>query len=252
MIDTSFDFTSDSPGYWDGFWENRGGLGVGSCDPDAVSGTLREYHRGLWSKQLPCGKEMILVPGSGPNYLTWNDYRFASDSILVSFRYERNRSLIEKVSEKVPDYRGFVENYIRRFYTIGGMIIFPKHPNSINQAKGTSRLIGDRWDLTLECIRRYYAGADSPLYDVLNRDRDFFSLFVDFRGYVDFFFLQDCVSADYSRVEIWLGSGDFNESPFPQSADQYLEWIDKEMEFLNKRNSRIAKSQDNESKVKTG
>jgi len=29
MIDVGFDFTSDSPGYWDKFWENNDGLGGG-------------------------------------------------------------------------------------------------------------------------------------------------------------------------------------------------------------------------------
>ena len=29
VIDTSFDFTSDSPGYWDGYGERNDGLGYG-------------------------------------------------------------------------------------------------------------------------------------------------------------------------------------------------------------------------------
>ena len=75
-------------------------------------------------------------------------------------------------------------------------MIFPKHPSSMNQNKGTNRKISDRWDLTLECIRRYYNGEESPLYKTINRDKEFYDLFVDFKGYVDFFFLQDCVSED--------------------------------------------------------
>ena len=39
-IDVAFDFTTDSPGYWDGFWERNNGLGAGACDPDACSPTL--------------------------------------------------------------------------------------------------------------------------------------------------------------------------------------------------------------------
>ena len=40
MIDVGFDFTSDSPGYWDKFWENNDGLGGGGSDPDSASAVL--------------------------------------------------------------------------------------------------------------------------------------------------------------------------------------------------------------------
>ncbi len=239
-IDTSFDFTTDSPRYWDGFWSNRGGLGSGNSDPDSASKTLQKYHQALWSKELPCGERMELARGSGPYYLTWKDFRFGSDSIIVSFRYEKYREMIEQIKKRIPNYRAFVEDYIHRSYTIGGMIIFPKHSGSINQMKGTHPLIKDRWDLTLECIRRYYRNEDSPLYHTLCRDKDFFDLFVDFRGYVDYFFLQDCVSDDYGTVRIWIGNGKFEDDPLPKSVEEYLLWIDRQMDFLRRRNERIA------------
>ncbi len=50
MIDTTFDFTTDSPGYWDGFWEKNELLGCGGSDPDIASPTLRRYHRLFWSR----------------------------------------------------------------------------------------------------------------------------------------------------------------------------------------------------------
>ena len=43
-------------------------------------------------------------------------------------------------------------------------------------------LICDRFDLTLECIRRYYAGVSSLLHEMLCSDSAFFDLFGDFRG----------------------------------------------------------------------
>ena len=238
-IDVDFDFTSDSPGYWDGFWKRNNGLGAGGTDPDSASETLQEYHRILWSRKLPNGEWMKLKTGQGPNYLTWKDYRFGSDSIIVSFRYERNRELIEQVKHNIGDYKKYYESFLRRAYTIGGMIIFPKHPGSINQHRGRSRLIADRWDLTLECIRRFYLGQESPLKDALNEDRDFFGLFLDFKGYVDYFFLQDSVSEDYSSVNIWCGDSQFLKDGLPETVEEYFTFIDSELDFLDKRNKRI-------------
>ena len=69
--------------------------------------------------------------------------------------------------------------------------------------------------------------------------KNFFDLFVDFKGYVDFFYLQDCVSNDYNRVNFWLGSANFEYYPLPKTVDEYLYWIEKELDFVDKRNQRI-------------
>jgi len=241
-IDINTDFTLDTPHYWDGFWERYDGLGVGGSDPDEKSKALRFYHQIIWSRALPCGEHMNLQCGSRPYYLSWNSFHFSSDSIIASFRYTKYRGMLNEVAKAVPDYRAYVENYLHRAYTIGGMIIFPQHTGSINQARGINPRICDRWDLTLECIRRYYKGEDSPLYKMLLRDRGFFELFIDFKGYVDFFFLQDCVSEDYDRVRFWIGDGGFGENPLPSSVPEYLLWMERQMEFLENRNARIATS----------
>ena len=60
MIDINFDFTADSNGNWENFWSRNDGLCEGGSDPDKSSSTLREYHRILWSKNLPNGEEMTL------------------------------------------------------------------------------------------------------------------------------------------------------------------------------------------------
>lgn len=239
MIDVTFDFTTDSPGYWDGFWERKEGLGSGGSDPDSASLTLQRYHKELWSRKLPNGEVMELEEGYGPNYLTWKNFRFGSDAIIVGFRYFKYRNMIEQVMDRVGDYKAYYEDLIRKSYTMGGMIIFPKHWSSMNQNRGKNYIISDRWDLTLECIRRYYKGEDSPLYSTIVADKEFYDLFVDFKGYVDFFFLQDCVSEDYSQVDIWCGDGTMTESGLPKTLDEYFAFIDKEFEFLSKRNKRI-------------
>ena len=240
MIDVTFDFTTDSYKYWEGFWERNDGLGYGYSDPDSSSPTLQRYHQILWSRELPNGEKMDLKIGSGSNYLTWKGFQFGSDSIIVGFRYKKYRHIIEQVMQRVPDYKQYYEDFIRKAYTIGGMIIFPKHQHSMNQEKGTNRLISDRWDLTLECIRRHYAGEESPLSGVTQRDKEFYDLFVDFKGYVDFFFLQDCVSEDYSSVDVWCGKNDFSKAGLPETVEEYFLFMEKQMEFLEKRNIHIS------------
>lgn len=231
-FDVNFDFTTDTPGFWEKFWSNNHGLGGSKSDPDSLSKTLQSYHKYLWSKQLPNGDYMNLEAGSGAYYLTWDNFRFGSDSIITSFRYPRNRKLIAQVAELVPNYRVFLEDFLRKTYTIGGSIIFPKRIGGINQTRGCHPLIKDRWDLSLECIRRYYQGENSPLRETLDEDKRFFDLFVDFKGFVDYFYLQDCVTPDYKAVYFWLGNGDFNANPLPQTVEEYLEWINKETEFV--------------------
>ncbi len=241
-VDVNIDFTKDTPHYWDGFWNDDQILGRTKKDPDIASNVLQSYHKALWSKELPDGEYMDLVTGLGSNYLTWKDLRFGSDSITTFFRYKNYRHMIEQVADSMSDWHAFVEDYIRRSYTIGGEIIFPKRMQGINQSRGCNQLIKDRWDLTLECIRRYYEGTPSPLYEMLQKDKVFFDLFVDFKGYIDFFHLQDCVDPNYRSVIIWLDNDDFKNGPLPTSVDEYLLFINNELEFIEKRNKRIKKA----------
>ena len=228
--------------YWDGFWEKDPLLGSAKVDPDSASKTLQLYHKLLYSKPLPNGEIMDLQIGTGSDYLAWKNFRFGSDSIIVSFRYNRYREMIEKVAASMADYHSYIENFIHKSYTLGGEIIFPKKRGSINQSRGWNPFIKDRWDLTLECIRKFYQNEESPLYAVLLQNKDFFDLFIDFKGYVDFFYLQDCVTEKY-EIKFWLGDGKFESSPLPRTVDEYLSWIEQELAFTEKRNQRIKKVQ---------
>jgi len=236
-IDTAFDFTSDSPGYWDGFWERRQGLGLGGCDPDSASPTLRRYHCELWSRELPCGRRMELRDAG--TCMQWDGRRFSSDSIAASFRYLRNRELLEEVAASMDDYRGFVESFLHSTYTIGGMMIFPRRNGGMNQTRGSMPCISDRWDLTLECIRRHYAGEENPLEECMCQDQWFYDLFVDFRGFVEFFLLQDCVTRDHREVRICGDWSGFDDDPMPKGVEEYLDWINGQLEFVRKRNELI-------------
>ena len=111
---------------------------------------------------------------------------------------------------------------------------------TINGARGFHPRIKDRFDLTVECIRRHYLDEPSPLSDVLARYADFFGLFGDFAGYVDFFHLQDLVNEDYSAVKFFTPFEDFTGSPLPGTLDAYLEYRQRAIEFIESRNRRIA------------
>ena len=241
-IDVHFDFTKDcTPNFWDGFWERNSGLGAGNSDPDSRSPMARRYHQLLWSRPLPNGEVMKLEDGRSKFYLRWNELYFGSDSITATFRYYKNKDFLEKVRKVVPEYESFVESYLRKLYTIGGLMLFPSFRMALNQSRGFNARISDRWDLTLECIRRYYHGESSPLDKCLNHptNQEFFNMFLDFKGFVDFFFLQDCVTEDYSKVIMWLDTPLFDTNPIPKTTEDYFDFINKELTFVEQRNKRI-------------
>jgi hypothetical protein len=128
-------------------------------------------------------------------------------------------------------------------YTIGGMMVFPGNriggKMTINQARGFHPRIKDRFDLTVECIKRHYGHQGSPLKETLERYAEFFGLFQSFRGYVEFFLLQDLVTSDFSGVKFFTPFDDFDISPLPASRDAYVEYKKLAIEFIESRNRRI-------------
>lgn len=219
-IDIHFDFCTDTrPGK----------------DPDCDSKTLRAYQQLLWSKPLPNGEVMQL--GIERGFLKWRDMWFGSDSITASFLHERFP--LRKEVESRPNHTQWKDDYWHKTYTIGGEIIFPMVRWSMNQARGCSVKICDRWDLTLECIRRFYAGETSPLDKAFDKSANFFALFEDFKGYIDFFLLQDCVDEEYN-VKLWLDTPLFVSMPMPKNLEEYDKWIKSQLDFVDKRGKRIA------------
>ncbi|GAA1939134.1 DUF6994 family protein [Agromyces allii] len=227
MIDTTFDFRNDASGK----------------DPDKYSPTLRRYHRALWSKPLPNGRVFDLDDSTQGAYLhhksDLGEFVLASDSCIPTFTtWVTMRHILEQIpAEEVLAFR-------RAAYTIGGMMVFPGNKvdgrQTLNGARGFTRKIADRLDLTLECIRRYYLDEPSPLAAVLARYEDFFELFEDFTGYVDFFLLQDLVSADGSGVRFLMRFDDFSGRSVPGALDEYVAYRSATLEFIEARNRRIA------------
>lgn len=228
-IDTSFDFRSDSNGK----------------DPDTHSATLRSYHRYLWSKRLPIGEQLELEEaGSNLSYrFNMQTIKFSSDSISNSFI---NTKKISHLLQTV-EYWEF-EEFRDRGSTIGGYLIFPSEREggkmTINGARGFNNKIADRFDLTLECIRLHYHGLENPLQETFSTPTNhfFFSLFKDFKGYVDFFFLQDLVESDYQMVKFFTQvERPFEDSPIPKTASEYWTYKQSTLEFVRLRGERISK-----------
>ena len=46
-------------------------------------------------------------------------------------------------------------------------------------------------------------------------------------------------SDDYSAVRFWDGRKDFSDNPISQMVEGYLEFLEREVEFVGRRNRRI-------------
>lgn len=226
LIDTAFDFRTDASGK----------------DPDSYSPTLKHYHKLLWSKALPSGRLFHLDDSVRGVYLhhgsELGEFHLCSDSVIPTFtKWASMTHITELFSEKEN------EEFRRIGYSIGGMMIFPGNKidgkQTINGARGFNRKIADRFDLTLECIRRHYLGQGSPLGETLARYRDFFALFKDFDGYVEFFMLQDLVTDEGSAVKFFMPFDDFKTPSVPRNGDTYKEYRRLSIEFIEARNRRI-------------
>ena len=82
-------------------------------------------------------------------------------------------------------------------------------------------------------------GQPSPLRETLARYGDFFALFGDFSGYVEFFLLQDLVVDDHSAVRLFPPFDDFATRPVPKSIETYREYRRQTIEFVEARNRRL-------------
>ncbi len=127
------------------------------------------------------------APGS---YLTHSsqlgEFKLSSDTISNSLRGSKRRA---GLIAQIPSVN--LDAFQALGSTIGARILFPgnrvdKKP-TINVARGFNAQIGDRFDLTLECIRLHYLGQSSQLAATWDRYADFFGLFGSFEGYVEFF-----------------------------------------------------------------
>ena len=224
FIDTSFNFYSDA----------------GGGDPDSTSPTLRKYHSILWSKQLPNGKTFEITNKKSGVYLHHSseigEFFLGSDAITHSYsNHKRKQWLISQIKEEINDF-------FDKCSSIGAYIIFPNNriegKQTINAARGCNSFIDDRFDLTLECIRLFYLGQKSPLYDILLRYKNFFDLFGDFTAYTHFFLLQDLVDQN-GKIKFYLPFDDFKTRPSFSNTYEYLTYKEGVLNFVLSRTNKI-------------
>lgn len=224
VIDTTFNVYTDA----------KGG------DPDSTSPTLRAYHKFLWNKPLPKGNRFEITDRKSGTYLYHKsevgEYLLGSDAITHSYRnHKRKTWLTQQIQDEVKEL-------FDTGSTIGAYTLFPNNrvdgKHTINQARGVNSLIDDRFDLTLECIRLFYLGQQSPLYDTFLRYKNFFELFDDFKGYINFFLLNDLIDEN-ENIKFYLPFANFKTKPTFADIDEYLVYKKGVMNFIQARNKRI-------------
>ena len=233
IIDINFDVYSDTP-------KGR--------DPDSYSPTLRSYHKILWSKDLPNGVRFDLDDNT-PRLLhhksELGEFLLSSDSI--GHTYSRVKSMSHIINQ-IPSEE--INSFFSTCSTIGAYIIFPAkkvdNQMTINGSRGLNQSIKDRFDLTLECIRRFYINESSPLSDTFQRYSSFFSLFQEFKEYKDFFLLQDLVEENDLTIKFFLPFDSFDHPPLPNNVEEYQSYKKHLMDFVRARNQRILNSTQNQ------
>src|SRR3954451_3555916 len=237
-IDPDLDFAS--------YYQNGG-------DPDRDCERLYVWHRALWGRVVPgvgpFQLDIVHHRGYGMRLRTADgaDFRLSSDGMIPTWSTPgwTDRFAPDLAAEIARD----VDDFYRIASSIGGYIVFPRNRAgqtgwTINQSRGMDSSIADRFDLTLECIRRHYTepGAVNPLGARLAYYGDFFALFRNFDTYVSFFLLDDLVDEARNAVHS-LVTGDplteFRLPAFARSAAEYGEYRQRSISFVTARNERI-------------
>ena len=204
---------------------------------------LRKFHKKLWEKELPNGQKFALRDDVPKKYLfhtsSLGEFSLASDGIAHSLFYMKRAA---PILAQIPEAK--MNDILSLFYTVPGFIIFPGNQIdgkvTINAARSFNARICDRFDLTLECIRRHYLQEQSPLSEVFTRYANFFALFETFEGYLDYFLLQDLWDSKSNRIVSFMPfDGTFPTQPIPKSVGEYEAFIEKQSDFLRGRALRM-------------
>ncbi|MCL1987439.1 MAG: hypothetical protein FWG64_05645 [Firmicutes bacterium] len=143
--------------------------------------------------------------------------------------------------------------------SIGGHVVWaiwklPNNPNkieSINQARGEECGLYDRFDLTLFHLKNWYEEKPCFLKKVFDSNENWLNLFVDFNGFINFFYLNSFVFDD--TVQNITGirnlTCDWNENQIlsdgtpciPKTAKDYIIYMNSNEKAIQERNTKINK-----------
>ena len=297
-------FDDTNPSLWESFNVRENGYVDFTPDPDTESPKLVVCHEAAWNcKPINKNGESMgfKIKSEGKNYkkyyLTWGKFTFSSDIIVtdcsryVALKDKYLKEDLDVFREIIKQVKKEAKERTKKFYTgIGNFIIFPTIANSFNMVRGKSPFY-DRFDLALEYIRIYYQRQkkgkvddnenyiDETVYEKLFKAKDvhsnepvnqiFFDKFDSFKGYIEFFCLQDWVDKDYSHVRdlvkselpkkadreflkavdeeidwgerCWVNEKSF-EHPFPKSMEAYKRWIKNQQILAQRRTKKIKKA----------
>lgn len=197
----------------------------------------------MWSKPLPNGEVFTLRADKVGqarvlrHVTPTGEFVLSSDTLANSSRRARP-SFYAAMGDEAN------EQWHREAGSIGGRLLFPRNRvdgrQTINQRRGTHPRIRDRFDLTLEAIRRHYAGDSSPLGETLERYMGFFALFESFEKYVEFFLLQDLVDGK-GGIRFYGPFDNFAGPVLPDTMDEYRRFRQGQLSFVAARNDRIVR-----------
>jgi hypothetical protein len=210
-------------------------------DADMYSRILHQYHHALWNRGPLLGLEESSSK-KGPFKFKHKDWVYTSDSIIHTYKDWHRLKSIQKDEDSVN--RVYLQGS-----KISGYVIFPgkqiNRKQTINQRRGIHLSITDRFDLTLECIRRSYKNDfNHPLGETLKVYWSYFEQFGNFESYVRFFFLDDLVEFKQSEIKIkfWLPlkNESFQDNyPLPSDEKEYSQFLSSLEIFVSRRKDRI-------------
>lgn len=262
-------------------------------DPDVNSDNLYEAHERTWNAQCKKFNISQISHYKCELKIKEKNIRLGSDSIMSIYWHRTSgkiKDVIKEVSQKIKDreeysdlyeevikeyadkkeerrfneiqklnneWQKFIWLYLQKANTIGGFVVFPRYKNStINTRRGNyNGVINDRFDLTLECIRRayqyndFYRKDNNPLFGISEEEKEFFRMFGSFENYIRFFCLDAWVNEDFTAVydlmndnkeetiptEDWIST----DNILPQTAKQWWTFYRNIMNRLNARNQQI-------------